>query len=119
MYALPSALCRLLSYLQRGRVRGSWSWLSPSDSGLGIVLHSLFMSLTFPLDFGHHGFLLRGVCDMATLHTLIASRLFRVGSSARLWLHRVENVKRIIITVKALQAQPSVHQLRLLPSICA
>jgi hypothetical protein len=56
-----------------GRSRITSSVRSPSDSGLGIVLHALFMRLTFPLDFGYHGLLLRGVRDMATLETLIAS----------------------------------------------
>jgi hypothetical protein len=72
------------------------------------------MRLTFPLDFGDHGLLLRFVRDMATLDTLIASGLFRVWNAARLWRHLVENVKRVTITLETLQGQSSVHQRRLL-----
>jgi hypothetical protein len=99
-----------------GRLIASYWLLNPDQLYLGfwIVLHSLFIRLTFPLDFAHHGLLLRFVRDMATLETLIASRWSRVWNSARLWRHRVENVKRITITVETLQGQSSVHQLSLL-----
>jgi hypothetical protein len=76
------------------------------------------MRLTLPLDFGHHGRLLRLVRDMATLDTLIASRWSRVWNAARLWRHRVENVKRITITLETLQGSSSGHQLRLLRFDC-